>query len=806
VTRKLLQIFLFSLLFLCFHLRIFAYDLSKVKVERLENGLTVMVLEDHAQPLVSTQVLYKVGGRNECTGATGLAHFVEHMAFRATQNFPDTQDAIYDVGGEWHGYTWIDQTTYFETVPIEHLDTVLRLQSDRMTNVVNRKEEVEAERGAVLTELHSYENDPATVLYDQVLAISFLEHPYRFNTIGWTSDVEKITHEDLVHFYKRFYSPSNAVLAIAGDVDTERVLSDVRKHFGSLNGIPVESLPRTVEPVQNGERRVNLIGAGKLNYYQITYRAPAATDPDYAPFLLLQAVLAGSNGVSFRQSGFGVRIPEGTRLAGIGRRITTFFASTAQPYVFNIAGNTDGKPQDLEEEIEKRIRELRDQGVSTEELNVARKGLLAELVFDIETTEDAAHQMAYFEGIGAFPVLQKLPALIQAVSQEEIRRVAQKYLGPERRTIGWYLGDAASSKESAQARSPGAWKGQEAATAMGTTNTASRPLVSKTNNGMILIVQRMDRSPAGFLRILIPSNNVETNADASGNEPVWRYTSLNWRFLKEDLGPTIGKAAEVIEDVRPRELSDPATVDDPETRLELELMRIVGAFPTNGERLKPVIVSVVGDVDPKKTSELLRKTFDDTPGTPRKQVLRITEKAKTVRLPGKAQSQFGYALLASPPNSAKAYALKALLYIMTHGYGGRLGKQLINDRGLIYYISNQYHSDGNASWISIRFGVNPDKLFETKSEFEKIMQDLLKHPPTQSELAEAKEHLVGRRITAYQSNEELSGFYVREWIEQGRLLTQMEFEKQVNAVTLDQIKSIIPEFLNGAQVIIDTNR
>src|SRR5687767_10817049 len=102
---------------LCFLQTLYGYDLAQVKVERLQNGLTVMVLEDHAQPLVSTQVLYKVGGRNECTGATGLAHFVEHMAFRATKNFPDTQDAIYSVGGEWHGYTWIDQTTYFETVP-----------------------------------------------------------------------------------------------------------------------------------------------------------------------------------------------------------------------------------------------------------------------------------------------------------------------------------------------------------------------------------------------------------------------------------------------------------------------------------------------------------------------------------------------------------------------------------------------------------------------------------------------------------------------------------------------------------------
>jgi predicted Zn-dependent peptidase len=201
----------------------------------------------------------------------------------------------------------------------------------------------------------------------------------------------------------------------------------------------------------------------------------------------------------------------------------------------------------------------------------------------------------------------------------------------------------------------------------------------------------------------------------------------------------------------------------------------------------------------------LKQSFTDKPATGRKITLRLQEKIRTIRLPGKAQSQFGYALPAPPPSSKEALAYRALVYVMTHGYGGRLGKELINNRGLIYYISSDYHSDGNASWISIRFGVNPDKLYETKAEFERIMQALLTRPPTGRELAEAKEHLIGRRVTAYQSNDELSGFYVREWIEQGRLLSQDEFERRVNAVTPDQIKRILPDFLNGAQVIIDTN-
>src|SRR5262249_21370218 len=210
----------FNLLLLFYAGSLFGYDLSQVRMEKLQNGLTVMMLEDHTQPLVSTQVLYKVGGRNETDGKTGLAHFCEHMSFRATKNFPDTgvTSSIYAVGGEWHGYTWIDQTTYYETVPAADLELTLRIQADRMGSALIKEDEVEAERGAVLTELHSYQNDPAISLNDEVMKAVFLEHPYRTNTIGWENDVQKLTHADILDFYKRYYNPSNAVLAIAGDM------------------------------------------------------------------------------------------------------------------------------------------------------------------------------------------------------------------------------------------------------------------------------------------------------------------------------------------------------------------------------------------------------------------------------------------------------------------------------------------------------------------------------------------------------------------------------------------------------------
>ena len=156
-----------------------ALDLAAARSWRLDNGLTVIVLEEHGTPLVSVQMLYEVGARNEDNGRTGLAHFLEHMAYRATKNFPGTEvvSSIYGLGGEWHGYTWIDQTTYFETLPKAGLDLALRIEADRMANLVIAPDEVEAERGAVLAELHGYDNDPASVLHDAVVATALLQHP-----------------------------------------------------------------------------------------------------------------------------------------------------------------------------------------------------------------------------------------------------------------------------------------------------------------------------------------------------------------------------------------------------------------------------------------------------------------------------------------------------------------------------------------------------------------------------------------------------------------------------------------------------
>ena len=799
-----------------------ALDLSRAVRSRLENGLTVLVLEDRTQPLVSTQVLYQAGARNECPGATGLAHFVEHMAFRATEHFPGTDvvSRIYAVGGEWHGYTWIDQTTYFETVPVAELDLALQIQADRMGRALLRAEEVEAERGAVLTELHGYENDPASRLYDAVAAVAFLQHPYRNNTIGWTSDVEAIGAAEIADFYRRFYTPANAVLAIVGAVDPAAALARARAHFGALPARPAPSAPRTVEPPQDGERRIRLHGKVTRPYFNIAYRAPAAADPDFAPFLLLQAVLGGSDGVNFHQNESGKAVLAGTVLDGVGPGLRTLFIPSADPYLLMIQGRSDPEhaPARIEREIEQRLTALRDRELGPERLESGRSQLLAELVFDLETTEDAAHQLAYFEGIGALPVLWQLPERVRAVDSAALRRVAGKYLQPRQRTIGW-LAPEDMELESAEPTSgpaaPAAVEERDETPAQpivskpprsaAPAGAAGRATVRRLGNGTPVILQRIARAPTAFLRLMVPSNQIRAGADQESDAPVWRHTSINAHFLAPQWQSAIGRARLVLDQIEPHSAPAPSPAE-PGELLWHTLAHQLGAVPSPPASV-PALIVLVGDIDPASCFEQIERSFGALPAAAPLAAHRLrVETPETIvdrRATAAVQSQLGFATVAPAPAEPRAWAYRLLLYILTHGYEGRLGQELISRSGLIYFINSAYHSDGPSAWISIRMGVDPDKLEPTHRRFTELLAALRSEPPTAAELVEAQHHLIGRRRTAYQSPAELSALHAREWLEQGRLLSAEEFERRVLAVDLAQLRAIVPEFLAGAFAVVE---
>jgi zinc protease len=799
-------------------------DLAAATVERLDNGLTVAVLEDHSFPVVSVQILYRVGARNEQAGATGLAHFLEHMAFRDAENFPGTElvSSIYAVGGEWHGYTWLDQTTYFATAPVKELDLLLRIEADRMARLLIPADKVRAESGAILTEMHGYENDPASVLHDQVLYLSFLAHPYRNNTIGWESDVSHISHEELVDFYQRHYHPGNTVLAVVGDIRTEDVLRRVREQFGMLQGRALTPEPHTIEPAQLGERRTRMLGELDRKYFKIAYRAPSAINPDFAAFLLAQDLLAGGSGISFLQNDWGTPARADSPLAGITEDLVTWFPPSAQDYVFTIGGSVSSDADEIaiEKSIEAGIEGLRrslieDDPSGAVVLEQARQRVLRELVFDIQTTEDAAHQLAFFTGLDALDVLTGLPEALSRVSTADIKRAMDSYLRPEQRTIGWFVpatsGELGRSKlEIAQDR-PGSNHERQRKVVAVSKEPAAPAILSHLENGIPVIIQRSPLSATATLKVIIPSVS-ELHVDgARANEPNWGVSSLDFDLLPDELGDAVLRARKTLESPAPGQASARTDSSDPEVQLGQYFQKILGLEPANGEMpLVPLLLVVCGDIDPSRVLPQLETVFGNMPpatnfAPPVLQVPKRLDVESSALFPI-AQEQLGYVVQAPGPGDPAVAAWQMALYILSHGYEGRLGTEAITRRGLVYYIDSAYNTNGQSGWITLSIGVDPDKLPAMKELLQEELTRLVSEPPSQQEVDEARQHLLGRHVSAAQSNRELAGSLARQWFWYTKLLDYDELENQLSAVQRQDIIDFLPAFIAGSTVVIRNAR
>src|SRR5689334_10969372 len=232
----------------------------RMEERTLDNGLKVLIREEHAAPLASVWCWYKVGSKDESPGRTGVSHWVEHMNFKGSTNIPRdrVKGIIEEFGGSWNGYTWIDQTTYFETATRDALDRMLFIESERMARCLYHPDDCESERTVIISELQGGENDPDQFLDQELTATAFKAHAYGHPTIGWLADLETMTRDDLYGYYRRHYVPNNATLVIVGDVDTDEVLRRAEHHFGDIPGGVLPARQRTVEPEQTGERRVTI--------------------------------------------------------------------------------------------------------------------------------------------------------------------------------------------------------------------------------------------------------------------------------------------------------------------------------------------------------------------------------------------------------------------------------------------------------------------------------------------------------------------------------------------------------------------
>ena len=419
----------------------------------LDNGLTVLVQEDHRAPLVSVGIMYAAGARNEAAGQTGIAHYVEHMAFRASARFPGSEntESITRLGGRWNGYTWIDQTYYASTVPREALGLALDIEADRMTAAVFDPREFDKERTSVIAELRSYD-DPQSLLYDAVLAAAFTLHPYRNNTIGWLTDVEQITRDEAFRFYRRFYHPGNAVLAVVGDVEATRAVEEVRRRFDSVPRGGEGSAVRTVEPDQYGQRRVVLRLPGPHALVMAAWRAPALRDADFPVMVLFDALLAGGKGFYFtRDYAPPARTPLRRALvdAGIATRVGSDWQASRYPYTYTLQAavpRADGLGA-AEEALFRAVSEAAARDWTGEEMRAARRQIRSGWAADLDDLAGRAHQLAFFEVSGGAESLGALPEQLERVTRDDLRRFARERLRAEQSTVGWFV--AAAEREGA---------------------------------------------------------------------------------------------------------------------------------------------------------------------------------------------------------------------------------------------------------------------------------------------------------------------------------------------------------------------
>jgi zinc protease len=435
---------------LAFSLASASSPLGAVRRVVLDNGLTVLVAEEPGSPLVTVAVAYKVGARNEAAGTTGLAHYAEHMTFRGTRLFPghELADSITRRGGRTSAYTWIDQTYYASTLERGGLDHLLDVEVERMSAATFDPEGFRKERTSVLAELRSYD-DPQSLLYDAVLAASFEIHPYRNNTIGWLSDVEGLSRDEALAFYRRYYQPNNAVLVVAGDVATEEVLAKVRARFGPLPGSGETTAVRAIEPPPSGPKRIAMRHAGPHGQIIVAFRAPSLTDPDFPTMVLFDALFAGGRGFAgsiLRSAGHGGPYPRATgtvldqATAGLASGVRSDWQASTYPYVYTLSASVP-KAEGLapaEAALFRGLDLAAAKAWSEADVRRALHQVRTAVALDVGDQRGRVHQLALFEVAGGYEHLDALPERVARVSLEDVRRFARERLRAEQATVGWF--------------------------------------------------------------------------------------------------------------------------------------------------------------------------------------------------------------------------------------------------------------------------------------------------------------------------------------------------------------------------------
>jgi len=412
----------------------------KVSEFKLDNGMKLLVQEDHRAPVAVTQVWYKVGSSYEHGGITGISHMLEHMMFKGTKKHPPGEFSriISANGGSENAFTGDDYTAYFQTLEKSRLPVSFELEADRMRNLRLLPDEFAKEQQVVLEERRLRTDDqPRAKLGEQFNAVAWSNSPYKNPVIGWPDDVSRLTVTDLADWYQRWYAPNNATLVVVGDVNPAEVRQLAQKYFGPLKPSTLPDLKPQGEIEQAGLRRITVKAPAKLPFVVMGYKVPALNGAaeEWEPYALEVAagVLDGGNSARLE-----TRLVRGQQIAASVSAGYDLYARL--PSLFMIEGTpVQGKTAaDLEKALLEEVRRLRDEPVAAEEMDRVKAQVLAGKVFERDSIFYQAMQLGTAETVGlGWKTVDEFVDKVNAVTPEQVRRVVRKYLVEDRLSIGY---------------------------------------------------------------------------------------------------------------------------------------------------------------------------------------------------------------------------------------------------------------------------------------------------------------------------------------------------------------------------------
>jgi zinc protease len=417
----------------------FVKSLSGIDEYRLDsNGLTVLLVPDHSAPVVTFQVTYQVGSRNEVTGATGATHILEHLMFKGTEAFNDPKgnsikQFLERVGGQFNASTSFDRTNYFATIGRDALPGYVAIEADRMRHLWLREEDRQSEMTVVRNEFERGKNDPDSVLMEEVMAAAYVALPYHHPTIGWKSDIEHVPIAKLREFYDTFYWPNNATVTVIGDVETAATLNLIKKYYGvyAHSPAPIPSI-YTEEPPQSGERRVVVKRPGELGTVIIAHKVPDGRNADQPALDMLDAILSsGKNARLYR-----ALVDQGLALnAGAA---TDLHHDLSLHTVYAVLAPGAAHAQ-VEKALLAEITKIKTDGVTAAEVARVKQQYIAADAYKRDGTAAVAEEINEWIAVGDWTLFVTFPQRVQQVTPADVQRVAREYLKEDQNTTGWFI-------------------------------------------------------------------------------------------------------------------------------------------------------------------------------------------------------------------------------------------------------------------------------------------------------------------------------------------------------------------------------